>query len=136
MLHRIRELVIDVHIMFHNTCLKRNLCFFFIRSQSDLFQVDLYPDTAGLEPSILADEWIAGQDAPPILVSLSGGYSVPPTKYNSLRGRPKFLSQDSSATSPTHSTTSRNAGNERTVQVQLGRQFEGGSERSRKEVRT
>lgn len=64
--------------------------------QSDLFQGDLYPDTAGLEPALLADEWIAGRDAPPLLVSLSGGYAAPPSKQrDTLRSKPKMASQDS-----------------------------------------
>ncbi|KAJ3585209.1 hypothetical protein NHX12_013930 [Muraenolepis orangiensis] len=63
--------------------------------KSDLFQGDLYPDTAGPEPSLLAEEWIAGQDAPPLLVSLSGGYAAPASKHrDTLRGRPKLASQD------------------------------------------
>ncbi|XP_023665225.1 coronin-1B [Paramormyrops kingsleyae] len=48
--------------------------------KSDLFQGDLYPDTAGLEPALLAEDWVAGQDAPPMLVSLSGGYEAPPSR--------------------------------------------------------
>ena len=39
--------------------------------KSELFQDDLYPDTASDEPAIDADEWIAGKDAPPVLVSYS-----------------------------------------------------------------
>lgn len=81
--------------------------------KSDLFQGDLYPDTAGLEPALLAEEWIAGQDAPPLLVSLSGSYSAPSSKLgrDTLRGKPKMLSQDSgaanssAATSTTHTST-------------------------------
>ncbi|KPP61753.1 coronin, actin binding protein, 1B-like [Scleropages formosus] len=64
--------------------------------KSDLFQGDLYPDTAGLEPALLAEDWIAGQDAPPLLVSLSGGYSTPSSKQQEvLRSRTKLLSQGS-----------------------------------------
>uniref|UniRef100_A0A1A8A331 Coronin, actin binding protein, 1B n=1 Tax=Nothobranchius furzeri TaxID=105023 RepID=A0A1A8A331_NOTFU len=64
--------------------------------KSDLFQGDLYPDTAGLEPALLADEWISGQDSSPLLVSLSGGYAAPPSKHrDTLRGKPKISSQDS-----------------------------------------
>ena len=75
--------------------------------QSDLFQGDLYPDTAGLEPSLLAEEWIAGQDAPPLLVSLSRGYAVPPSKHrDTLRGRPKLAFQDSGAVAPAAVTSS------------------------------
>ncbi|KAG7236574.1 hypothetical protein INR49_000771 [Caranx melampygus] len=43
-----------------------------------------------LEPALLADEWIAGQDAPPLLVSLSGGYTAPPSKHrDTLRSKPQ-----------------------------------------------
>uniref|UniRef100_A0A4W6E793 Coronin n=1 Tax=Lates calcarifer TaxID=8187 RepID=A0A4W6E793_LATCA len=80
--------------------------------KSDLFQGDLYPDTASLEPALLADEWIAGQDAPPLLVSLSGGYTAPPSKHrDTLRSKPKLVSQDSGtgaapASTPTPTPTS------------------------------
>ncbi|CAO2644298.1 Coro6 [Lemmus lemmus] len=62
--------------------------------QSDLFQDDLYPDTPGPEPALEADEWLSGQDAEPVLISLKEGY-VPPkhrelriTKRNILDARP------------------------------------------------
>lgn len=72
--------------------------------QSDLFQVDLYPDTASLEPALLADEWIAGQDAPPLLVSLSGGYTALPSKHrDTLRIKPKHALQDSGNAAALHS---------------------------------
>uniref|UniRef100_A0A2K6V872 Coronin n=1 Tax=Saimiri boliviensis boliviensis TaxID=39432 RepID=A0A2K6V872_SAIBB len=51
--------------------------------KSDLFQDDLYPDTPGPEPALEADEWLAGQDAEPVLISLRDGY-VPP-KHRDLR---------------------------------------------------
>lgn len=38
--------------------------------RSELFQEDLYPDTLSDEPGTTAEEWFAGQDAEPILVSL------------------------------------------------------------------
>uniref|UniRef100_F1RN75 Coronin n=1 Tax=Sus scrofa TaxID=9823 RepID=F1RN75_PIG len=50
--------------------------------KSDLFQDDLYPDT-GPEPALEADEWLSGQDAEPVLISLRDGY-VPP-KHRELR---------------------------------------------------
>ncbi|XP_077354854.1 coronin-1B isoform X1 [Festucalex cinctus] len=66
--------------------------------KSDLFQGDLYPDTAGLEPALPADEWIAGRDAPPLLVSLSGGYAAPPSKHrDAVRSKPALASQDSAS---------------------------------------
>lgn len=113
-----------------------------IAPQSDLFQGDLYPDTAGLEPSLLAEDWIAGQDAPPLLVSLSGGYTAPPSKCSTLRGRPKLLppTNSTSASTPTIAATSTNTATRETEsevmeQVPAGREIEGGMERLRKEVR-
>ncbi|KAM9393277.1 coronin-1A [Pholidichthys leucotaenia] len=43
--------------------------------KSDLFQEDLYPDTIGPEPSVEADEWFEGKNAPPILISLKDGFT-------------------------------------------------------------
>ncbi|VFV43614.1 coro6_human ame: full=coronin-6 ame: [Lynx pardinus] len=51
--------------------------------KSDLFQDDLYPDTPGPEPALEADEWLSGQDAEPVLISLRDGY-IPP-KHRELR---------------------------------------------------
>ncbi|XP_060730276.1 coronin-1B [Tachysurus vachellii] len=109
--------------------------------KSDLFQGDLYPDTAGLEPALLAEDWIAGQDAPPILVSMSGAYNIPASKYNTLRGRPKLLPQSNSATCISSNTTTalstntagRQTESERTLQGQSRKDLEGGTERTRKE---
>lgn len=42
--------------------------------QSDLFQDDLYPDTAGPDPALEAEEWFAGKNGGPILISLRDGY--------------------------------------------------------------
>lgn len=49
---------------------------FFLSAKSDMFQEDLYPDTVGPEPSVEADEWFQGKEAPPILISLKDGVSV------------------------------------------------------------
>lgn len=51
------------------TCPVSTLCL-----QSDLFQDDLYPDTAGPDPSLEAEEWFAGKNGGPILISLKDGY--------------------------------------------------------------
>lgn len=40
--------------------------------KSDVFQEDLYPDTAGPEPALEPEQWIAGKDADQILISLKG----------------------------------------------------------------
>ncbi|CAN9504870.1 unnamed protein product [Ophioblennius macclurei] len=42
--------------------------------KSDLFQDDLYPDTAGPDPTLEAEEWFAGKNGGPILISLKHGY--------------------------------------------------------------
>ncbi|XP_060917351.1 uncharacterized protein LOC132992188 [Labrus mixtus] len=42
--------------------------------KSDLFQDDLYPDTAGPDPAVEAEEWFAGKNGGPILISLKDGY--------------------------------------------------------------
>ncbi|XP_059843911.1 coronin-1C-A [Hypanus sabinus] len=42
--------------------------------KSDLYQDDLYPDTAGPEPAMEADEWFEGKNKDPILISLKDGY--------------------------------------------------------------
>jgi len=46
--------------------LTSNCCFY---KQSELFQEDIFPDTAGDEPAITAEDWMNGEDADPILVS-------------------------------------------------------------------
>ncbi|XP_062890406.1 uncharacterized protein LOC134338490 isoform X1 [Mobula hypostoma] len=42
--------------------------------KSDLYQDDLYPDTAGPEPALEAEEWFEGKNKDPILISLKDGY--------------------------------------------------------------
>lgn len=105
--------------------------------QSDLFQGDLYPDTAGLEPALLADEWISGQDAPPLLVSLSGGYSAPPSKHrDTLRGKPKLASQDSSSSgAPTSTSAAKEPEEEAAPQPRaVAKETDGNADRPKKEV--
>lgn len=56
--------------------------------KSELFQDDLYPDTPGDTPAVSAEEWIAGKNAEPIMISLKQGY-VPTKKA----GVSKFTSK-------------------------------------------
>ncbi|XP_061842348.1 uncharacterized protein [Nerophis lumbriciformis] len=42
--------------------------------KSDLFQDDLYPDTAGPDPALEAEEWFDGKNGDPITMSLKNGY--------------------------------------------------------------
>ena len=44
---------------------------FFVPRKSETFQDDLYPDTPSNEPSHSSDEWLAGSDLPPKLVSMN-----------------------------------------------------------------
>lgn len=37
--------------------------------QSELYQDDLYPDTADEAPAISAEDWFNGKDADPVLVN-------------------------------------------------------------------
>ena len=52
--------------------------------QSELFQEDLYPDTPGDTAAITAEEWEAGKDAEPLLISLRDGYQ-PTASKNDLK---------------------------------------------------
>ena len=49
-------------------CMTILFCFFF-SFQSELYQDDLYPDTADEAPAISAEDWFHGKDADPILVN-------------------------------------------------------------------
>ncbi|XDV20742.1 hypothetical protein PO909_026008 [Leuciscus waleckii] len=51
--------------------------------KSDLFQDDLYPDTAGPDPALEAEEWFEGKNGEPILISLKHGYA--PGKNRDLK---------------------------------------------------
>lgn len=53
---------------------------FTVPRKSELFQDDLYPDTLADTPAISAEEWIAGKDAEPILMSLKEGYAASTAK--------------------------------------------------------
>jgi len=56
--------------------------------QSELFQEDLYPDTPGDTAAISAEEWQAGTDAEPVLISLRDGYQ-PSVSKNELKVQKK-----------------------------------------------
>jgi len=42
----------------------------------DVFQDDIYPDTAAPEPTVTSEEWFEGKTAPPKLFSLEGGFAA------------------------------------------------------------
>uniref|UniRef100_A0AAY4BF06 Coronin n=1 Tax=Denticeps clupeoides TaxID=299321 RepID=A0AAY4BF06_9TELE len=62
--------------------------------KSDLFQDDLYPDTAGPDCALEAEEWFEGKNGDPILISLKHGYipgknrDLKVIKKNVLEGKP------------------------------------------------
>uniref|UniRef100_A0A8P0NDJ2 Coronin n=2 Tax=Canis lupus familiaris TaxID=9615 RepID=A0A8P0NDJ2_CANLF len=67
--------------------------------KSDLFQDDLYPDTAGPEAALEAEEWVSGRDASPILISLREAYV--PSKQRDLKvSRRNVLSESRPAVAP------------------------------------
>jgi len=47
--------------------------------RSDSFQPDIYPDVPGDTPALTAEQWLGGDDAEPILISLRNGF-VPTEK--------------------------------------------------------
>ncbi|XP_054248906.1 coronin-1C isoform X4 [Indicator indicator] len=73
--------------------------------KSDLFQDDLYPDTAGPEAALEAEEWFEGKNADPLLISLKHGYipgknrDLKVVKKNILDNKPPPLPLPSSAPS-------------------------------------
>ncbi|XP_063561929.1 coronin-6 isoform X4 [Gorilla gorilla gorilla] len=75
--------------------------------KSDLFQDDLYPDTPGPEPALEADEWLSGQDAEPVLISLRDGY-VPP-KHRELRVTKRNILDVRPPSGPRHSQSASDA---------------------------
>ncbi|XP_041667715.1 coronin-1C-A-like isoform X2 [Cheilinus undulatus] len=73
--------------------------------KSDLFQDDLYPDTAGPDPALEAEEWFAGKNGGPILISLKDGYVS--TKNRDLKVVKTNVLETKPATKPEPITTSR-----------------------------
>jgi len=47
---------------------------FQVPRKSDIFQDDIFPDTASGEPALTADEWVSGKDSDPKLRSLAPGF--------------------------------------------------------------
>ncbi|XP_069713388.1 coronin-1B [Phaenicophaeus curvirostris] len=66
--------------------------------KSDLFQDDLYPDTAGAQAALAADEWVAGRTAGPVLVSLRLAYV--PSKQRDTKGGRRSLLHDGGTPAP------------------------------------
>ena len=51
---------------------------FTVPRKSDAFQPDIYPPTFSGFPSLSADEWMDGNDKPPVLISLEPGAEATP----------------------------------------------------------
>ncbi|XP_071094408.1 coronin-1C-like isoform X1 [Haliotis cracherodii] len=82
---------------------------FTVPRKSELFQDDLYPDTPSDTPALSAEEWFAGKDADPIMVSLKGGFVS--TRKDALKvvRRSNVLDKMPSRTSQAQSTNSEAA---------------------------
>lgn len=94
----------------HNTGLCEVIPFTVPR-KSELFQDDLYPDTPGDNPALTAEEWIAGKNSDPILISLKDGY-VPTHKEHKVAKRTTLLDKpkpSSTAAATQNSTPSGTA---------------------------
>jgi hypothetical protein len=86
-------------------------CAFIPRSfgndQSDQFQADIYPETLGDQPSLTAHEWFTGQNAPPKLINLAGGFVA--------SSRREFVSQVSLASTSDERDPIKNPQSEKEV---------------------
>ncbi|XP_061458382.1 coronin-1C isoform X2 [Rhineura floridana] len=86
--------------------------------KSDLFQDDLYPDTAGPEASLEAEEWFDGKNADPILISLKHGYipgknrDLKVVKKNILDNKPAANKKGDLISTPKKAADTSNAQNE------------------------
>ncbi|KAK2845793.1 hypothetical protein Q7C36_010647 [Tachysurus vachellii] len=81
--------------------------------KSDLFQDDLYPDTAGPDCAIEGEDWFEGKNGEPILISLKDGYipaknrDLKVVKKNILDNKPKpSKNAENNATAPAPKTAS------------------------------
>jgi coronin-1B/1C/6 len=61
--------------------------------KSELFQEDLYPDTPGDVPAISAEEWFAGKDENPVLVSMRTGSQLSTNKDLKVQKKHNILSK-------------------------------------------
>ena len=73
-----------------------------LHTQSDLFQDDLYPDTAGPDCALEAEEWFDGKNGDPILISLKNGYA--PGKNRDLKVVKKNVLESKPATKAEHTS--------------------------------
>ncbi|KAF6729655.1 Coronin-1C [Oryzias melastigma] len=79
--------------------------------KSEMFQDDLYPDTAGPDPALEAEEWFEGKNGDPILISLKNGYvpvknrEIKVVKKNILDSKVTKKSENSSPANKSASST-------------------------------
>lgn len=86
--------------------------------QSDLFQDDLYPDTAGPDPAVEADDWFEGKNGDPILISLKDGYI--PGKNRDLKVVKKNILEAKVAKKPEGTVTETKPGSPKPTVVSSG----------------
>ncbi|ETE71638.1 Coronin-1C, partial [Ophiophagus hannah] len=86
--------------------------------KSDLFQDDLYPDTAGPEAALEAEEWFEGKNADPLLISLKHGYipgknrDLKVVRKNILDNKPAANKKSDLISTPKKATDTSNPQNE------------------------
>ncbi|NXF32323.1 COR1C protein, partial [Nyctibius bracteatus] len=86
--------------------------------KSDLFQDDLYPDTAGPEAALEAEEWFEGKNADPLLISLKHGYipgknrDLKVVKKNILDNKPAANKKSDLINAPKKAADASNSQNE------------------------
>ncbi|OXB84884.1 UNVERIFIED_CONTAM: hypothetical protein H355_016006 [Colinus virginianus] len=86
--------------------------------KSDLFQDDLYPDTAGPEAALEAEEWFEGKNADPLLISLKHGYipgknrDLKVVKKNILDNKPAANKKSDLISAPKKAADASDAQNE------------------------
>ncbi|XP_066465685.1 coronin-1C isoform X1 [Tiliqua scincoides] len=86
--------------------------------KSDLFQDDLYPDTAGPEAPLEAEEWFEGKNADPVLISLKHGYipgknrDLKVVKKNILDNKPAANKKSDLISAPKKAVDTSNTQNE------------------------
>ncbi|KAM6297847.1 coronin-1C [Aegotheles albertisi] len=86
--------------------------------KSDLFQDDLYPDTAGPEAALEAEEWFEGKNADPLLISLKHGYipgknrDLKVVKKNILDNKPAANKKSDLINAPKKAADASNTQNE------------------------
>jgi len=98
---------------------------FTVPRKSDLFQEDIYPDTAAPIPALSAEEWASGIDRDPILISLKDGsisssnqFKKPESKTNNHNAANNGLNNNSKKPQPLDKNKMTNSVNNKIASFQ------------------